>query len=325
MKNIRRFEILTVLVCVIILIVSILMPLMYKQGDTSEINLLPVKRTDPYVVIENEPYYSETTYYFNKEQFLEEEDKGNKVMAHSINDQQYEGEFVMAVNKTVFVEEVYDAKGNTIESRLLTRDEINEPVDQAYSMDQSYIEVIGDTTQSRYDLDIRLLVLQTSGYYVAVGYASWNTQYFGGGEEYAEDSADDFMAITWGGNGELQFQPGYSFEIEYFVDHEPEVDPTICDINSYAGICWQFEDRIGFWGLGWPMENARASIGLKKTYPEEKGKETSIRLTYVHTYGLITPVVQVTVGYPSGLAGGLSISTVDKAWQIMVEVPDIFY
>ena len=37
------------------------------------------------------------------------------------------------------------------------------------------------------------------------------------------------------------------------------------------------------------------------------------------------PVLQVRAGYLSGLAGGLSISTTDKAWQIMVEVPDIFY
>ena len=56
---------------------------------------------------------------------------------------------------------------------------------------------------------------------------------------------------------------------------------------------------------------------LQKTYSTYKGKETNIRLTYIHTYQSTVGSISFQGG-SSGVAAGVSLSRCDKQWQIEI-------
>ena len=50
--------------------------------------------------------------------------------------------------------------------------------------------------------------------------------------------------------------------------------------DTYCGYCWQFNETKGAYFADYIDCYAK----LQKTYSTYKGKETNIRLTYIHTY-----------------------------------------
>lgn len=219
--------------------------------------------------------------------------------------------------KRVAVEEKY-SNGIITESRLLTREEIHE----GQAGVQSIYPVVGMDNISKYYLEIEMYVLYNPSTDVCsvYGTATWDTQVILGGEEYPDAGADDFMVLNWGDAGELK-AASRSFSGIYWDGTDIEYSLNIQ--NAYQGYSWQFREKAGSFGSC--MHWANVTADLVKTYPEKQGRETNIQFTYVHTYGSITPTIGISAGYPSGVAGSINVSSTDKAWQIMVDVPGITY
>ena len=268
-----------------------------------------------YTITTSDSHYSETTYYYNAQEFVEQNSEIGTIASNFIDEN--EELFVAGIREHVMVEEKY-LDGVVAESRLLTREEINEEKDCL----RASAPVLGADRMSRYELDILIYIMHGStmhGYNV-FGQATWGTQVILGGEELPDAGADDFMIINWGGDGELK-AIDRSFSGKYWGGAEVEYSLNIQ--NAYQGYSWQFREKVGAFGPC--LQSANAMVELAKTYSEEKDKETNVQLTYVHTYGSITPTIGISAGYPSGVAGSVSVSSTDKAWQIMGDVPGLTY
>lgn len=280
-----------------------------------------VKNSENFVVIEEEPYYSTTKYFYNEDDFIkarQTETKGMSTKKGSKTDYMDEGkEFVAGVIKTVSVAERYDEYGNVVDSRLLTYDEIVE-TQGAQVFD---LTPIGTAREDRYSLDIVLMVtLDTyDNTYDVLGTAEWHSQLVWGGEENPEDSADDFMALTWGGNEELR---ALEFLFDGYYRDGTDIIGDLCLSDEVAGYCWQFREKTGLWVSA--MHLANAEVKLKKTYPEEQGKMTNVKFTYIHSYSYVTPSVEFSVG-TSGAAAGIGVTTSGGAWQLQVDVFGLNY
>lgn len=281
-----------------------------------------VENRESYTIIEEDPYYSKTQYFYNVNDFMAAQNtKGNGVTvkkASIANASHIEEEFILGVIKTVVVAERYDDEGKAIDSRLLTYEEVEEIPDKQVKD----IEYIGKDSEQKYSLQIQLLVTKDTydGTYDVLGEAEWSSELVWGGEENPEDSADDFMGLTWGGNGELEAKD-FNFGGFYRDDTRIVGERKISD--KYGAYCWQFREKTGLWTSA--MHRASAQVTLQKTYPEQKGKETNVRFTYIHSYGYVTPSISISAGYPSGVAGSIGFTTAGGAWQIEIDVGDILY
>ena len=72
-------------------------------------------KPDSYTVYANDGYYSETTYYLTE--------KSTKQAMSSSQTENDDEQFVVAAEKTVWVEEISDENGNVINSTLLSKND----------------------------------------------------------------------------------------------------------------------------------------------------------------------------------------------------------
>lgn len=271
-------------------------------------------------ITDDEEYYSQTVYFRNEEDFCAER---NKSSANGLNakakvnsgalPKKTDGKFVIGARKRVWVEEVYYG-GETVGSRLLRSEEIE-------SNNVSTYGYLGDASESKFSLDIDMYVIYEprEEYYYVAGNAYWNSQAVTNSEKNPENSSDDFMGLTWGGDGELKVVDR-SFEGEYRDGTAISASTKISD--TYAGYCWQFREKTGFWGSA--MRDATCDVVLKKTYQELKYKETNAKFTYIHTYNNIKPSVSISLS-GNGLAGSIILSQDKNTWQMQIDVPALIY
>lgn len=92
--------------------------------------------------------------------------------------------------------------------------------------------------------------------------------------------------------------------------------------DSYVGYVWQFNEKSGF--LGKEMEQAKATILIKKTGTLE-GKETNVKMTYIHTYSKVSGSVTFSMDSTGKAAARLTLTETQDQWQIAIDIPGIKY
>lgn len=167
-------------------------------------------------------------------------------------------------------------------------------------------------------LSIFLVVYKDSSRnYYAYGTADWENGVYSGGIN-GPAAGYDFLAITWGGGGELKnTDRSISGAYQY---NQGNISFSRAQSDTYCGYCWQFNETKGAYFADYIDCYAK----LQKTYSTYKGKETNIRLTYIHTYQSTVGSISFQGG-SSGVAAGVSLSRCDKQWQIEIDVPGIYY
>lgn len=116
--------------------------------------------------------------------------------------------------------------------------------------------------------------------YEAEATASWQAKLTPYAESFksAEEFSDDFIAITWGGEGYIKSEEE-SFQGEYY--NGKPVKGVGAVSNSYYGFAWAFREKSGL--LGKEMKSAVAKVKFG-SYKENQGKPAAVKMTYIHTY-----------------------------------------
>lgn len=94
----------------------------------------------------------------------------------------------------------------------------------------------------------------------------------------AEEFSDDFIAITWGGEGYIKAEEE-SFQGEYY--NGKPVKGVGAVSNSYYGFAWAFREKSGLFGKEMKSAVAKVKFG---SYKENQGKPAAVKMTYIHTY-----------------------------------------
>lgn len=236
---------------------------------------------------------------------------------------------VSATTKKVYVIETRDQNHQVINSRLMNANEV-----MAYKkslatqkstspLDVTQTGLIGEDSETKGELVITLLVYKDSiGNYEAYGNADWTNGAWPFPDGYNRPGPGlDFIALTWGGEGELKCID-YSCSGYYQFD-QGAISFSRANSDTYRGYCWQFEDTTSILG-NFYADYINNYAELTKTYPSIKNKETNVKLTYVHTYQSSVGTITFTGGY-NAAAAEVSLSSTDKQWQIEVDVPSVTY
>lgn len=274
-----------------------------------------------FTIEENQDYYSTTTYYYDKSLYEQEiqriSQEENTVAVASANSQSenIEGDFNVGVIKTVYWEETI--QDGLLESRLLTKEELeNNEVSAISSMS------LGTDSTSRGKLKISLEVLEGVDYhYTAVGEAYWSTNAKWGGSKYPDYQGMDFIAMTWGGSGELK-TVSKSMTGKYKNDDSISFSQTLAD--SYSGYAWEFKEKDGG-GLASCMDTATCKIEIGKTYQAVQNKETNVKFTYIHTWSSIYGNLYFEATSDGELAAGVTLTETTGQWQLQLDIAGLKY
>ncbi len=226
-------------------------------------------------------------------------------------------DIVSVAKQTVYVIDTINNKGEIYNSRLMTEDEVLQYKSNSTLNGDTWVGEDGETHQGG-KLSIYLVVYKDSSRnYYAYGTADWENGVYSGGIN-GPSSGYDFLAITWGGGGELKnsdnsISGSYQYE-------QGSISFSKAQSDTYCGYCWQFNETKGAYFADYIDSYAK----LQKTYSTYRGKETNIRLTYVHTYQSTVGSISFQGG-SSGFAAGVSLSSCAKQWQIEIDVPEIYY
>ena len=299
-------------------------------------------RSDTYTVYSDDGYYSETTYYLNEKDFARQTEarstEGGKYSTASgeLTPTDENEEFVLGISKNVWVREVTDEAGNVTESKLLKKAEIEELYEQTAKIESAArsadaedpdfgLSLIGlDNTKIHLlTLDLSVLYNKDTHYYFAGATASWAEQlvWFWQTDIAAEEEFEDYLGLSWGGDGAFKADiiscSGNYYHGETIYDFSRKYS------DSYAGFVWQFNEKEGI--LGDELEHFNASISMEKINPSVQNKETSIKATYIHTYGVIEGNVSFSVDSDGKLEASANLSASEKQWQIELDVPGLEY
>lgn len=278
---------------------------------------------ETYSVVTNDEYFAETTYFLTQnvyENFFNES-APTKVCSERVSTSlsNNEDKFAFAVSQKVYVLEQTNAIGDTVESRLLKKNEIAE-----YSMDNSVNvysnsnEEVGTDAEYMYYLTINMIVTYNTNtsQYKITGTASWDPILVWAWEsnKAAEEFYHDYIGITWGGNNTLA-ATSYSISGIYYGGDAVSFSRKAS--NTTAGYVWQFKEKSGY--LGKEMKNATANVQIAKSGTHEN-KQTCARMTYIHTYGTINGSVSINANSDATIAAGVTLSQTQKQWQIEIDV-----
>lgn len=127
------------------------------------------------------------------------------------------------------------------------------------------------------------------------------------------------MDLLGGGNKTLVAK-SQSISGNYYNDEAVSFSRKTSD--AYVGYVWQFNEKSGY--LGKEMELATAKVDLAKVGTSEN-METNVKMTYIHTYGVVDASISFTITGPNSVAPSLTISESKNQWQIEIDVPGIKY
>lgn len=272
---------------------------------------------------DNQDYYCIEEIHYGDEalSFISDEDLRNHLASYRTNDT----ELYAVAKQTVFVTETLDkTTGRITDSRLMSEAEA-----LAYQTTGDIMllnDWVGDDTEEHQGgkLSLYLVVyVDRYGDYSAYGTADWENGVYSTGEN-APAVGMDFMGITWGGDGELEIVNNSDDVSGIYQYDKGNMSFSRADSDSYGGYCWQFEETIRSWGKLYYADYIDCEVELEKTYTADKGKETNIKLNYIHTYEDTVGTLSFTAG-TSGAAGGITLSSVGDQWKIAVDVPGIQY
>lgn len=285
-------------------------------------------RKDAYTVYADDGYYSETTYFLTEESYAnaipqapQQTAGAQKLSAKT----EQPSNFVMAVEKKVWVEETVNAHG-VADSRLLKKAEIEENQvieNEAYAVPTAVTanpSEVGRDGDSQYSLRIYLYVAEVNGVYTATGMAWWEAMYMSG-EHDAETSRNDYIGITWGGLLTMLATRQYFYARDF---NDNEIPGSRCISNSYAGYVWQFREKQFFNNTSSIAESISCVVDITKGSGPQLGLTTNIALTYIHTYNNANPSIGLEIG-TNGIAGSISASPASNLWQIQIDIGNIAY
>ena len=226
-------------------------------------------------------------------------------------------EVVSVTKQTVYVIDTLNDRGEVYNSRLMIVTEALQYKSDLKLKGNTWVGEDGETHQGG-KLSIFLVVYKDSSRnYYAYGTADWENGVYSGGIN-GPAAGYDFLAITWGGGGELKnTDRSISGAYQY---NQGNISFSRAQSDTYCGYCWQFNETKGAYFADYIDCYAK----LQKTYSTYKGKETNIRLTYIHTYQSTVGSISFQGG-SSGVAAGVSLSSCNKQWQIEIDVPGIYY
>lgn len=224
-------------------------------------------------------------------------------------------EVVGVSTKSVYVSETYDENNNTIDSHLMTEQEVRE-----YKARDTKVD---DDSTKKGKLDIYLVVYRDSKYnYSAYGTANWENGVYLGGTSDTPAKGDDYIAITWGGKGELELQTeDFSGQYQF---NQGSISGSKAKSDSYCGVCWSFEETIIPIVNTYYADYIDCSVELSKTYSNFRNKKTNISLTYIHTYTDVSRQVSFSAGIGEASAS-VTLSETASSWPIQVDIPQIWY
>lgn len=248
-----------------------------------------------------------------------------EIAHHYSNIQTQNGyEVVSATKQTVYVIDSFGNNGEISESRLMTHREVSQYKSIMAKRSSSNGNTwVGEDEEEHQGgkLSIYLVVYKDSSRnYYAYGTANWENGIYSGGVN-GPSSGYDFLAITWGGGGELKNSSSSDRSISGIYQYnQGSISFSRAQSDTYCGYCWQFNEKKGAYFADYIDCYAK----LNKTYTTYRGKETNIRLTYIHTYQEAVGTISFEGG-TSGAAAGVSLSSCNKQWQIEIDVPGIYY
>ena len=68
-----------------------------------------------------------------------------------------------------------------------------------------------------------------------------------------------------------------------------------------------------------------ADVTIKKTYKTKKNKETSMKMTYIHTFDKLSGTVNFEVDKSGAASAGVTLTTVEDQWTVEVDIPGVMY
>lgn len=240
-------------------------------------------------------------------------------------------QFVKAVVKEVYVEENLNPDNGVVFSRLMTRSEVEQLLDAPGQAAPFANIVVGGAADWRGKLTIALTVYENTSYvqsnrqdykYSAHATADWDVsddvEWTPPGEDYP-DAGDDYFSYTWGGDGELQYN---SANISgYYTYNMGDISFSKNKDQAYNGICWQFKDITGSFERYF-AKSIDSSLRLRKTYAANQGKETDLRVTYIHTYKDLSRTISFDF---SSYVPSVSINPINGSWTLEIDVPGLEY
>lgn len=313
MNSTKRIISIVAVIFVLTLSISIPLTVIYAGANN---NFNVELDGDGNVMGEVNDYYCEITRYDSNDMF-------NKAMASRTgfftnltvtSSDENVGKYVSGLSKKVWVSET--RKGNTVvDSHLMTIEEMQsiERKTEAQSV------TVGTDNDDYYYLELFLKVMESDGQYNVTAKATWENKAVYGGKETAEESREDIMVVTWGGEKYLERQ-NFSFSGKHHDGSALTARRTVS--NAYGAMEWRFTEKTWFWGT--MMKYATANITLKSTANPKIGKRTNVRLTYIHTYQSVDLDVSI------GVVGDEFAATVkptkkDKNWLLEIDVPGLVY
>ena len=310
-------------------------------------------KPDSYTVYADDGYYSETTYYLTEEAYNEHaaenaaattQTRSTRQAMSSSQTENDDEQFVIAAEKTVWVEEIYDENGNVINSTLLSKNALKEyfaeeesaennsspkimpiakkPITGVEPVDEDD-RLLEDDHGALYNLTLYLELKynQSTDIYSVTSEANWVPNFTLPWKTYhdAEATYMDYWGITWGGNKTLEAQ---DFSISGIYERDRgNVNFSRKESDAYAGFIWQFNEQA-FWP-GAVMRNGVANVTLKKV-GKMSGLHTNATVKYIHTYGSLDTSVTIGVN-SSGLAPSITFDTTESAWELELQVDGIKY
>lgn len=306
-------------------------------------------KPDSYTVYANDGYYSETTYYLTEEAYNEHaaenapattQTRSTRQAMSSSQTENDDEQFVIAAEKTVWVEEISDENGNVINSTLLSKNDLKEyfaevesaennsspkimPVVRKPITGEDIPEPVGNDSTEKYRLSINISILydKAEKEYLVDSNARWSSDtLFDYAERCPEPYIRDYISLTW--SGEERFYLSKMSTSGNYTNGK-EVQISQCRYDETSGIFWDFNEQNKTFG-GY-AEKVNASVDLVKA----STKKTTIRFTYIHTYeeSNLLPSLHFNVGYDGKVyvEAGLeaALQTEDKLWAIEVFVPNI--
>lgn len=234
---------------------------------------------------------------------------------------------VVATKQTVYIVETFDKDGSIYASRLMTDKEVAEYkkyLSNNPTKSNIWVGDDGETHQGN-KLSIYLVVYKdTNRNYYAYGTADWANGIYSGGVN-GPSYGYDFISITWGAGGELMNSSSSDRSISGRYQYDQgSISFSRANSDTYRGYCWQFDEIKPVGLTNYFADYIDSYVKLKKTSSTYFGKQTNIRMTYVHTYQSAVGSISFSGG-SSGAAASVSLSSCDKQWQIEIDVPGIYY
>lgn len=211
------------------------------------------------------------------------------------------------------MEESYDENGIVTECNFLTNKEVEEAINPLSG--QSFV---GDDYTTRGKLTITLAVYKDGDYYRLMGGSSWSGR-DNSNPEGSPAAGRDYIAISWGGGGNLQCLVAPQMYGSYSDNSSIVFSNTFR--NESTGYCWDFYEEQG----GKYAKDMHVYASVKKINTENLGEETSAKLTYIHSYN--TSNLSINGFYIGSrfVAPSLVISGSSDCVRSEIDVPNITY